>query len=218
MMTMSTMATRSTTSTKRIAALALCAALALPAACSERQTHLKLTFPGGPDGGTCATQTDIKCVNYLEFSAGDNVSGFTSQCVKVDVAIGDLCDVAKLAEGQELFKLAPGTSLPIRVEGKRVFPATSCNSGDCPARTIFSGQTDATGTIGDHAGETLEIPLTVVHPCGVPEQFFFLPPGRTCAELCGGTDLLVCDGVQGGCLCLDQSAMTSRQGGIDGGQ
>jgi hypothetical protein len=205
--------------TTRAARIALIVALALSAACSERQARIELTFPDAPDGGTCAQQTDIRCVNYLEFSAGDNQSGFTSQCVKVDVAIGDLCDVAKLADGQELFKLSPGTSLPIRVEGKRVFPATSCNSGDCPARTIFSGQTAATGTIGDHAGETLEIPLAVVHPCGFPEQFFFLPPGRTCAELCGGTDLLVCDGVQGGCLCLDQSAtsMNSGQGGIDAG-
>jgi hypothetical protein len=207
-----------TTRAARIALFAVAlATLALPAACSERQARIKLTFPDAPDGGSCAQQTDIKCVNYLEFSAGDNESGFTSQCVKVDVAIGDLCDVAKLADGQELFKLSPGTSLPIRVEGKRVFPATSCNSGDCPARTIFSGATAVTGTIGDHAGETLEIPLAVVRPCGFPEQFFFLPPGRTCAELCGGTDLLVCDGVQGGCLCLDQSAMNSGQGGIDGG-
>jgi hypothetical protein len=205
--------------TRSTAALALCAALALPAACNDRQTHLKLTFPA-TDSGTCQDQTNIACVNYLEFTAGDDVSGFSSQCTRVGVSLGSLCDVAKLAEGQELFKLAPGTKLPIRISGIRVFPATSCNAGECPAKQIFSGATDATGTIGDHVGDTLEIPVTLVQPCGAPESFFFLPPGSTCEDLCG-TGNVVCDQVQGGCLCkgLPSAAdLAARQGGIDGGQ
>src|SRR5262245_7253890 len=87
----------------RLAALTLLAAVAPLAACSERETHLKITFDV-PDAGACDLQTNIKCVNYLEFTAGDDVSGFSSSCTRVDVSLDTLCDVAKLAEGQELFK------------------------------------------------------------------------------------------------------------------
>lgn len=201
---------------RRAASLALIVSLALAAACSDRQTRIRLTFPT-VDGGTCMDQTNISCVNYLEFTAGDDVHGFSSDCARVPISLETLCDVGKLAEGQELFKLSPDTRLPIRLSGIRVYPAVSCNAGECPAKQIFAGQTDATGTVGDHVGQTLDIPVTLTVPCGVPEQFFFLPPGTTCAELCGGTDQVVCDHVQGGCLCL-QPTMAPTQGGIDGGQ
>jgi hypothetical protein len=166
--------------------------------CKEPQTQLRVTFPGDPDAGACEAQTSLRCVNYLQFTAG-NGSEFFSHCLKVDVTLGDLCDVAKLAEGQELFKLPPDTPLPITLQGLRVYPATSCNSATCAPRLIFSGSTAGTGRIGDHAGAVLDLPVTIDQPCGLPEEFFFLPPGSTCAEVCRGE--VVCDGVQGGCLC-----------------
>ena len=120
--------------TARFALLALVTSLL---ACSERQTQIRLKLDV-PDAGPCAAQTNIRCANYIEFSAGD-ATGFRSQCTRIDVTLTNLCDLALVAEGQELFKLSPDTQLPIRLEGKRVFPATSCNSGVCPARTIFEG-------------------------------------------------------------------------------
>jgi len=216
----------------RIAAFAL---LALLAACKERQTQIRFTFPGGSDGGAdggaggCQAQTDLKCVNYFQFSAG-NDDGFRSGCAPIEVVLGNLCDLVQLAEGQELFKLPPETLLPIRVAGVRVFPDTSCNAGDCSARTIFSGETvERDVPIADYAGQILEIPVTVKMPCGTPEQFFLLPEGSTCAQVCHSPDLLVCDNVAGGCLCKElpspsdiaaqQAArMDGGQDGIDSGQ
>jgi hypothetical protein len=197
----------------RIAAMALLATLL--ASCKERQTQIRLTFPNAPDGGTCAAQTNIKCANYIQISAGTG-KGFRSECTPIDVALTNLCDLADLARGQELIKLSPDTVLPLVLEGQRVFPATSCNSGVCPAKTIFRGETAEQGPIANFEGQVLEIPVTLVRSCGIPEQFFFLPEGRTCTELCGA-GLVVCDGVQGGCLCLDPEAHPTA-GAMDGGQ
>lgn len=216
----------------RFAAFALLVSLT---ACKEQQTQIRFTFPGGSDGGAdagaggCQAQTDLKCVNYFQFSAG-NDDGFRSGCTPIQFALGNLCDLVQLAEGQELFKLPPETMLPIRVAGVRVFPAISCNAGTCPAKTIFSGATLESGApIGNYAGQVLEIPVTVNMPCGTPEQFFLLPEGSTCTEVCHRPDLLVCDNVAGGCLCKElpsaselaaqQAArMDGGQGGIDSGQ
>jgi hypothetical protein len=206
-----------TTMTKLAAALL--AALALQSACSDRQTRIKLTFPN-TDGGACQEQTNIRCVNYLEFTAGDQEHGFSSQCTRVQVSLDTLCDVGKIPDGQELFKLSPGTMLPIRLAGIRVFPATSCAAGECPPKQIFAGETSETGTVGDYIGQTLTIPVTLTMPCGPPEQFFFVPPGSTCTDLCGVGNV-VCDNVQGGCLCNgfpSAADLASRQGAIDGGQ
>jgi len=208
----------------RIAAFAL---LVLLTACKERQAQVRFTFPGGSDGGAdagaggCQAQTDLKCVNYLQFSAGEGTT-FSSGCTPVDVVLDNLCGLAQLAEGQELFKLPPETRLPIRVVGLRVFPDISCNAGDCSARTIFSGETaERDIPIENYAGQILEIPMTVKMPCGTPEQFFFLPEGSTCAEVCHSPDLLVCDNVAGGCLCKELPSaadLARQQGGIDSGQ
>src|SRR6185295_3676739 len=65
---------RAAMTTTKIAPLALLAGLALQGACNERQTRLKLTFPS-TDAGACQAQTNIKCVNYLEFTAGDQEHG-----------------------------------------------------------------------------------------------------------------------------------------------
>jgi hypothetical protein len=207
----------------RIAAFAL---LALLTACKERQAQIRFTFPGSADGGVdggaggCSGQGSLRCVNYLQFSTGNG--GFSSGCAPVDVALENLCDLARLAEGQELFKLPPETLLPIRVAGVRAFPADSCIAGTCSSRTIFSGATAESGVpIADYAGRILEIPLTLNMPCGIPEEFYLLPEGSTCTQVCHSPELLVCDNVAGGCLCKHlptADEVASRQGGIDSGQ
>jgi hypothetical protein len=202
----------------------LCLALALLAlacGCKQSETQLKLQFPGG-DGGTCEQQTSIKCVNYLQFTVG---AGEFSSCTKVEVVLDDLCDLAKVAAGQELFNLPPETPLPITIEGLRIFPAIGCSSiQECTPRKIFSGTTvgggGRPGRIGDHAGGVLELPVKVNEACGLPEEFFPLPEGRTCTEVCGLSPV-VCDHVAGGCLCKGSAGaadMVSRQGAIDSGQ
>jgi len=58
-------------------------------------------------------------------------------------------------------------------------------------------------------------------PCGTPEQFFLLPEGSTCAEVCHSPDLLVCDNVAGGCLCKQLPSageLAAQRGRMDGGQ
>jgi hypothetical protein len=180
-------------------ALSLAALASALAACNGPEASLHVVFP--PDGGACEAQTSLACVNYLQFTVGVG-SGFSSDCLKVDVALDNLCDVEKLARGQQLFKLPPETRLPITLEGLRVFPATSCSADEgCMPRRIFSGTTQASGKVGDFAGRDLPLEITLEEPCGRPEQFFFLPPGSTCEELCGSPSLVVCSGVQGGCLC-----------------
>jgi hypothetical protein len=203
-----------------VRAAAAFALLALSASCKERQAQIRLKFPDTPDAGSCQAQANIRCANFIEFSAGTG-KGFRSQCTAIDVTLTNLCDVGKIAEGQELFTLSPDTMLPIRLEGKRVFPAPLCSSGVCPPKTIFAGQTAETGPIANFEGQVLEIPVTLVRPCGLPEQFFFLPEGSTCAQLCGSADEVVCDNVQGGCLCAPHptpSDIEARQVRVDGGQ
>jgi hypothetical protein len=198
--------------------------------------QIRLKFPDTPDAGACGAQTNIRCANFIEFTAGTALvpGGFRSQCSPIDFPLTNLCDVAMLAQGQELFQLSPDTQLPIHVEGKRVFPVTGCNSGICPPKTIFAGETaEKDQPISAFEGQVLEIPITLVKPCGSPEAFYFLPEGKTCAELCGNADNVVCDSIQGGCLCAGHptpadiaarqaaaaaAAADGGQGGIDGGQ
>jgi hypothetical protein len=185
--------------TSRGAALALSLAAAAAAlaggGCQSRQTALTVTFP---DGG-CETVTDLGCVNYLLFTVNDS-TGFSSHCVKVDKRLDNLCDVAALADGHQLFQLSPDTRLPIGLTGMRVFPATGCDLQACAPRIIFSGET-MSGRLGDYVGRDIPLPLAVRQSCGPSEEFFFLPPGTTCAQLCGSASQVVCDGIQGGCLC-----------------
>ena len=193
---------------------ALVPLLALAGACKAPETQLNLVVPA-IDGGACDTFTSLACVNYVEFSV-PSATGFTSHCVKVNVELTNLCDVTKLADGHELFKLSPETSLPISVEGRRVFPAVSCDGPpDCPSKPIFRGSTVAEGRIGDYNGRTLDLTINMIAPCGPPEQFFFPPEGGTCAEICGAQANVICDGVAQGCLCRDP--MSSGQGPIDTG-
>jgi hypothetical protein len=194
--------------------------------CKQPEAQLRLKFPvdldAGVDAGSCHAQTSLKCVNYLQFTAGSGE--FSSHCSRVEVALNDLCDLAKVAEGQEVFKLAPDTPLPITLDGLRVYPAIGCNSSsECPPRRIFSGTTISEGHIGDYRDQVIDLPVTVLEACGLPEEFFFLPEGRTCEEICG-VGLVSCDHVQGGCLCRGSPGnqpmqpMDGGQGGIDSGQ
>jgi len=197
-----------------LAVVAAASMLALAGACKAPETQLNLVVPP-IDGGACDTFTSLACVNYVEFSV-PSATGFTSHCVKVNVQLTNLCDVTKLADGHELFKLSPETPLPISVEGRRVFPAGSCSGPPvCPSKPIFRGSTVAEGRIGDYNGRALDLAINMIAPCGPPEQFFFPPEGGTCAEICGAQSNVICDGVAQGCLCRDPAA--SGQGAIDTG-
>jgi len=164
---------------RRLAAAFL---LALACGCKQPQAQLRLQFPidadAGVDAGACYQQTSLKCVNYLQFTVGRDES--SSRCNRVEVELNDLCDLAKVAQRQEVFKLSPDTPLPISIEGLRVYPATGCNStAACPPRRIFSGTTVMEGKIGDYADGVIDLPVTVIEPCGLPEYFYPLPDGGT---------------------------------------
>jgi hypothetical protein len=205
-------------------------ACALVSGCKQPETQLKLVFPsvadgGAPDGGLpCEGQKNLRCVNYLQFIAGSG-DQFSSQCRKLDVSLDNLCDLGKFAVGQEILKLPPETSLPIRIEGLRVYPALDCRVSACADKTVFAGTTVGTGRIGDYVGRVLELPVTLQEPCGPPEEFYPLPDGGTCEEVCSPTPV-VCDHVAGGCLCealpgaseIAARRMDGGQGGIDSGQ
>jgi hypothetical protein len=210
-------------------------ALALIGGCKQPQTHLKLKFPLDADGGSCSDQTNLRCVNYLQFTTGGDEN--SSHCQRLPISLDNLCDLGRVAEGQEVFKLSPDTLLPIKIDGLRVYPATGCSSLECLPKKVFSGTTvgGMGQKIGDYVDGVIELPVTVLQPCGDPEVFFSLPPeGGTCAEVCHAPDLVVCDHVQGGCLCKklpsmpvfqdagqdggqDAPAADGRQGGIDSG-
>lgn len=212
---------------KNVATVSLALACAFAAGCKQPQAQLKLKFPTDADGGTCSDQTSLRCVNYLQFTTGGDES--SSHCQRVPISLANLCDLARVAEGQEVFKLSPDTLLPITLDGLRVYPATGCSSEECKPKKVFTGMTvgGMGQKIGDYVGGVIELPVTVIEPCGDPEEFFSLPPdGGTCAQVCHAPDLVVCDHVSGGCLCkaLPSSpvfqdggqAMDGRQGGIDG--
>ena len=206
------------------AATGLALALVIGAGCKQPEAQLKLVFPPGGDGGApdgglgCESQRNLRCVNYLQFTAGRDE--FNSRCTKLDVSLGTLCDLGKAATGQEIFKLPPETPLPIRLEGLRVFPALDCRVSECADKIVFSGTTVGEGKIGDYVGRVLELAVTVNEPCGPPEQFYPRPDGGTCQEICSPKPV-VCDNVAGGCLCeaLPSAAdIASQPRGIDGGQ
>ena len=177
------------------ATAALCA---LACGCRSSEAAIEIGF--GDDAGTCAGITDLSCVNYLQFSIDDG-TGFTTQCVKVTQVLTSLCDVASLADGRELFRVDPDREVKIKVEGLRVYPATSCNvnaENPCQRRLMFSGETPRV-RIGDLAGQSIPLVVTVSELCRGQEQFFPLGSGETCEMVCGG-EKVVC-AIQDGCLC-----------------
>jgi len=211
---------------KRLAAAAVL--LALACGCKQPQAQLRLQFPidadAGVDAGACYQQTSLKCVNYLQFTTGGDES--SSRCNRVEVQLDDLCDLAKVAQGQEVFKLSPDTPLPITIEGLRVYPATGCSStAACPPRKIFSGTTVREGKIGDYRDGVIDLPVTVLEPCGLPEYFYPLPDGgvdtdggvATCTQVCGASPV-VCANVERGCLCKGDPAAGAAGRAMDGGQ
>ena len=193
----------------RLALASLLALLCL-GACKAQETQINVVIPS-IDGGTCSTYRDISCVNYLEFKV-TTATASTSRCVEVETPLADLCDVGKLSDGRELFKLPPETLLPITVEGKRVFPAKSCGANLCD-KIVFRGATTGTGRLGDYVGRPLDLALNMVGPCGLSEDFFALPDGGTCPAVCGGESEVICDQIPMGCLC--KSHRDGGQGGID---
>jgi hypothetical protein len=190
--------------------LAMAPLLALGGACKTPETRINIVVPPTINGGVCSAFSDIACVNFLEFRV-QNATASTSHCVEVETALADLCDVASLPDGRELFKLPPETPLPIEVEGKRVFPATSCGASRCD-KVVFRGTTTGTGRIGDYVGRTLELTVNEVGGCGESEDFFYLD-GGTCAQVCGSQADVLCEGVAMGCLCRPRK--DGGQGGID---
>ncbi len=184
--------------------------LALATACKSQETQITVVIPS-IDGGTCSAYRDVSCVNYVEFKV-TTATASISHCVEVDMQLADLCDVGKLGDGRELFKLPPETQLPITVEGKRVFPAKSCGANQCD-KIVFRGTTVGTGSLGDYVGRPLELTINTVGSCGRSEDFFSLPDGGTCAAVCGGESEVVCDQIPMGCLC--NSRRDGGQGGID---
>jgi hypothetical protein len=180
-----------------VSARAAAIGLLLLGACRSPQAELAVVFPA--DAGACDQQTDLSCVNYLRFTVNDG-SEFSTQCIRVSQALNSLCDLARLADGRELFQLSPGKTVQIALEGLRVFPATSCESPPaCPSRTLFKGVSDSV-RIGDLAGGRLEVPVTSVGPCGPKERFFFKPADLGCASVCD-EGVVVCSDIEGGCLC-----------------
>ena len=166
-------------------------------ACGCRSSEAALEIGFGDDAGTCAEVTDLSCVNFLRFSVDDG-EGFSTHCVRVTQGLASLCELASLADGRELFRLEPDREVEIKVEGLRVFPATSCEADGCQRRILFKGQT-AKVRIGELAGQSIPLVVSMQEPCGAKEQFFPLRQGQTCAEICG-VDLLIC-GIEDGCLC-----------------
>ena len=198
-------------------------AFAIVAGCKQPQAQLKLKFPPDSSGAGCEQQTNLRCVNYLQFTTGGDEN--SSHCQRLPISLDNLCDLARVAEGQEVFKLSPDTLLPITMDGLRVYPATGCSSVECQPKKVFTGTTvgGMGQKIGDFVGGVIELPVTVSQPCGDPEEFFSLPPdGGTCAGVCHAPDLVVCDHVQGGCLCKKLPGMPVFQDGgqdaVDGGQ
>lgn len=181
--------------TRPSASAALACAILLAGGCRSSEASLEIGF--GDDAGTCAQVTDLSCVNFLRFSVDDG-SGFTTQCVKVTEQLTSLCDVAELGSGQELFRIDPDKQVQFKVEGLRVYPATSCEAEGCQRRILFTGVTQ-TFRMGDRAGQSIPLVVTVNEPCGGREEYFPLPGGMTCDDICGHGST-VCQ-IEDGCLC-----------------
>jgi hypothetical protein len=188
------------------AALAL---LAFAAGCRSSQSDLQIVIAG--DAGACesvdagadagASKSQLHCVNFLRFRVEDG-SSFSTYCIKLEPEkrLETLCDLAKVADGRELFKLDPNAKVAISVQGLRVFPTTSCDpDARCPAREIFAGDT-GTVRIKDSAGGSIELPVAMTQSCGASEEYFPKPSGSACVSICETAAKVVCD-LPGWCLC-----------------
>lgn len=184
---------------------ALTALLVLVAGCGRPSVDVAIVTDIPYDGGVaaCSEFADLRCVNFLAFDLLDVQSGeILGHCVRVTAPLDDLCEVAELATGAEVFRVDPDEEVRLSVRGLRVYPATSCQTlAGCPARELFTGQSGAV-RLGDLPDGRLELPLDSAAACGPREEFYPRPEGRTCDQICGGTDRVVCDGLAGGCLCL----------------
>ena len=102
----------------------------------------------------------------------------------------------------------------------RIFPATSCDYDvTCPPQIIFSGSTGRDRVVvGDLAGSTLPLTVTLVKECAGGKESWFAPsePGQSCKNVCYGGQV-ACDGILGGCLCHYDDGGVLDGGIPDGG-
>jgi len=187
-------------------AMLLVSLLTVCGACRPQQMELEIVLPG--DGG--CPPVDLSCVNYLQFKVsevsevnGKKTTNFTTHCIMLKEELHSLCDLQKVAVGQELFKLSPDNSVSIEMRGIRVYPATSCDYDvTCPPYLAFSGTTGTERQVSELAGGELPLPVELLKPCraGI-EKWFPAKPGQQCTVGCEGGEV-ECDGIQGGCLCF----------------
>ena len=116
------------------------------AGCKQPEAQLRLQFPvdvdAGADAGTCHQQTSLKCVNYLQFTAGDGAG--SAATARASRSRWTTCAIsAKVAEGQEVFKLSPDTPLPITTRGTARLSRRPAATRRASARRaeIFAGTT-----------------------------------------------------------------------------
>ena len=111
----------------------------------------------------------------------------SSQRTSIDVTLDSLCDVAQLAEGQELFELSPDTTSPCaalarqaRVPGDRMQLRRLCAADHLLGRR--RRQDDRFRRL---RGQVLEIPVTLREPCASRRHSSSSPRGPlapSCAE------------------------------------
>ena len=176
----------------------------LPLLCGAcRPQQMELTIVLGDAG---CPPVNLKCVNFLQFS-----SGFSTHCIQLTEGetLDTLCDLQKVANGQELFKLSPDTELIIEMKGLHVYPATSCDYDvTCPPRIVFKGSTGSQSVrVGDLAGGAVPLQVVMVAPCPAGSEQWYRPPrpDEPCSAVCYPGEV-ECDGVQGGCLCFSPTS------------
>ena len=167
-------------------------------ACSQSQPSILFNLDAGAiqmygdaGMGSCAQVTDLGCVNHVRYEFTTTTGELMSLCRPVGRKLASLCDLASLGGDVEV----PADTRDITVSGVRVFPADSCeDTPQCKTRTIFSAHGDDTGL-----PVLLDVYLAHDEPCGPPEQYFPLPDGQSCGDVCAAG--VVCS-LDTGCLCL----------------
>jgi hypothetical protein len=198
----------------RGAALAmLAAALVLTAfGCKQKRGGIVLVYAG--DGGTaCASATNLRCVNYLNFQlTGTGEDDFVIHCVKAPTGLDSMCRLREAGDGTtEVFRRDPDDRVDIEVTGLRVFPAISCQENpDCKHKKIFYGKVRGV-RVGDIADRGVELPVTPAcpgcEPCVLETYWTQLSDDDACTRTCdkaGGVPVSECT-IPGICLCQHES-------------
>lgn len=181
--------------------LLLLFALLGAAACARPQLQLTPVFEVTTDAGVpleCAAFADLACVNFIKFQIEEegNLTPPTD-CITVDQRLTNLCDVAQLARGTEIFRYDLDARVKVKMWGLRVFPATSCEIvPECPPRSLFDGATEEFDL--DRSGD-VPLRITFAQGCGAKEVY--RPRGgRDCFTVCDFTEPR-CE-LRDGCVCL----------------